>query len=187
MSASTGPRCSLASKRRLSCLRVLGVSLLIAATPGTGLAKERLPRVYLGLGAGANLVLSDWDLDETDTAGRPQSAESSPLFELRLGLDLLDWLSFEAGAGYLPLSAGEDEVDAVHLHASARFPFARDTIEPYLMVGVGAYMNPDGDRGADQDPAVHYGGGVAIGLADWLDLSTGINPSGWPVPTIPAT
>ena len=170
MSASTGPRCSLASKRRLSCLRVLGVSLLIAATPGMVLAKERLPRVYLGFGAGANLVLSDWDLDETDTAGRPQSAESSALFELRLGLDLLGWLSLEAGAGYLPLSAGEDEVDALHLHASARFPFARDTIEPYLMVGVGAFMNPDGDRGADQDPAVHYGGGVAIGLADWLDL-----------------
>ncbi|MCF6199662.1 MAG: threonine-phosphate decarboxylase, partial [Hyphomicrobiaceae bacterium] len=26
-----------------------------------------------------------------------------------------------------------------------------------------------------------------IPLADWLDLSTGINPNGWPVPPIPAT
>ena len=26
-----------------------------------------------------------------------------------------------------------------------------------------------------------------IPLGDWLDLSTGINPDGWPVPTIPAT
>ncbi|MBK1644884.1 threonine-phosphate decarboxylase [Thiocapsa imhoffii] len=27
---------------------------------------------------------------------------------------------------------------------------------------------------------------VAIPLADWLDLSTGINPDGWPVPALPA-
>ncbi len=26
-----------------------------------------------------------------------------------------------------------------------------------------------------------------IPLSDWLDLSTGINPNGWPVPPIPAT
>ncbi|MDD2885158.1 MAG: threonine-phosphate decarboxylase CobD [Dechloromonas sp.] len=30
--------------------------------------------------------------------------------------------------------------------------------------------------------AVHYN----IPLADWLDLSTGINPQGWPVPALPA-
>ena len=30
--------------------------------------------------------------------------------------------------------------------------------------------------------AAHYN----IPLADWLDLSTGINPHGWPVPTLPA-
>ena len=30
--------------------------------------------------------------------------------------------------------------------------------------------------------AAHYD----IPLADWLDLSTGINPQGWPVPTLPA-
>lgn len=170
MSASPGPRWSLVLERRLVCLGALGVSLFVAATPGVALANERLPRLYVGVGGGANLVLGDWDLDETDAAGRPQSAESSALIEARLGLDLFAWLSLEVGAGYLPLSAGEDDVDALHVHASARFPFARDTVEPYLMVGVGAYMNPDGDRGADQDPAIHYGGGVAIGLAEWLDL-----------------
>ena len=26
-----------------------------------------------------------------------------------------------------------------------------------------------------------------IPLADWLDLSTGINPNGWPVPPLPAS
>ena len=31
--------------------------------------------------------------------------------------------------------------------------------------------------------AVRYG----ISLSDWLDLSTGINPQGWPVPAVPAT
>ena len=31
--------------------------------------------------------------------------------------------------------------------------------------------------------AAHYG----IALADWLDLSTGINPTGWPVPAVPAS
>ena len=31
--------------------------------------------------------------------------------------------------------------------------------------------------------AAHYG----IPLADWLDLSTGINPLGWPVPPLPAS
>lgn len=29
--------------------------------------------------------------------------------------------------------------------------------------------------------------GSGIALADWLDLSTGINPCGWPVPPLPAT
>lgn len=33
-----------------------------------------------------------------------------------------------------------------------------------------------------REAAAHYG----IPLADWLDLSTGINPVGWPVPAIPS-
>ena len=33
-----------------------------------------------------------------------------------------------------------------------------------------------------REAAAHYN----IPLADWLDLSTGINPHGWPVPTLPA-
>jgi cobalamin biosynthetic protein CobC len=34
-----------------------------------------------------------------------------------------------------------------------------------------------------REAAAHYD----IPLADWLDLSTGINPQGWPVPPLPAT
>lgn len=34
-----------------------------------------------------------------------------------------------------------------------------------------------------RETAARYG----IPLADWLDLSTGINPSGWPVPAVPAS
>lgn len=41
---------------------------------------------------------------------------------------------------------------------------------------------------------LHHGGRLreaagryAIGLEQWLDLSTGINPNGWPVPAIPAS
>lgn len=34
-----------------------------------------------------------------------------------------------------------------------------------------------------QEAVTRYG----IPLSDWLDLSTGINPNGWPVPTVPAT
>lgn len=41
---------------------------------------------------------------------------------------------------------------------------------------------------------IHHGGRLraaaaryGIPLADWLDLSTGINPNGWPVPTLPAS
>ena len=34
-----------------------------------------------------------------------------------------------------------------------------------------------------REAAAHY----AIPLADWLDLSTGINPDAWPVPALPAT
>lgn len=40
---------------------------------------------------------------------------------------------------------------------------------------------------------LEHGGGVAaaakkygVAVNDWLDLSTGINPNGWPVPTVPA-
>jgi L-threonine-O-3-phosphate decarboxylase len=41
---------------------------------------------------------------------------------------------------------------------------------------------------------IHHGGRLraaaarhGIALADWLDLSTGINPDGWPVPALPAS
>ena len=37
--------------------------------------------------------------------------------------------------------------------------------------------------GALRAAAARYG----IPLAEWLDLSTGINPNGWPVPVLPAT
>ena len=37
--------------------------------------------------------------------------------------------------------------------------------------------------GALRAAAAHYG----IPLSDWLDVSTGINPQSWPVPSIPAT
>ncbi|TVQ85669.1 MAG: threonine-phosphate decarboxylase [Chromatiaceae bacterium] len=50
-------------------------------------------------------------------------------------------------------------------------------------------MNPP----AYQPAALAHGGRLraaarryAIPLADWLDLSTGINPNGWPVPPVPA-
>ncbi|MEK6747907.1 MAG: threonine-phosphate decarboxylase CobD [Pseudomonadota bacterium] len=45
----------------------------------------------------------------------------------------------------------------------------------------------------EHTPLLHHGGRLRaaaaryrIPLTDWLDLSTGINPRGWPVPTIPA-
>lgn len=47
---------------------------------------------------------------------------------------------------------------------------------------------PDGKR----VPLLEHGGGLraaaaqyGIDLAEWLDLSTGINPNGWPVPPVP--
>jgi cobalamin biosynthetic protein CobC len=50
-----------------------------------------------------------------------------------------------------------------------------------------ALEEPDGESlqhgGKLRLAAARYG----IPLADWLDLSTGINPNGWPVPAIPAS
>jgi cobalamin biosynthetic protein CobC len=43
--------------------------------------------------------------------------------------------------------------------------------------------NPLPHGGRLRAAAEHYG----IPLADWLDLSTGINPHGWPVPAIPSS
>lgn len=49
----------------------------------------------------------------------------------------------------------------------------------------------DGDKTSHE--LLHHGGRLhaaaeqyGIALADWLDLSTGINPCGWPVPEVPA-
>ena len=46
----------------------------------------------------------------------------------------------------------------------------------------------------DLPPLLHHGGRLraaarryAIAPEQWLDLSTGINPHGWPVPAIPAS
>ena len=51
-----------------------------------------------------------------------------------------------------------------------------------------AFTEPAGDGGLQHGgrlrlAAIRYG----IPLADWLDLSTGINPNGWAVPAIPAS
>ncbi len=53
--------------------------------------------------------------------------------------------------------------------------------------------HPSGDRReVTTDLMLHHGGRLhevanryGIPVADWLDLSTGINPNGWPVPAVP--
>jgi outer membrane protein OmpA-like peptidoglycan-associated protein len=133
-------------------------------------AEEPLPRLYVGLGGGANLVLTDWDVDVVNAEMRPVSAESSPLLVAHLGMDLASWLSLEAGAALLPVSAGDTDLTVVQLQVSARFPFTRGGVEPYALVGAGAYLSPGGYRGADEDPEVHYGAGVTLSATDWLDV-----------------
>ncbi len=59
----------------------------------------------------------------------------------------------------------------------------------------GALADPPGLVIArDRSGALHHGGRLraaashyGLALDQWLDLSTGINPNGWPVPTIPAS
>ena len=55
--------------------------------------------------------------------------------------------------------------------------------DPLLPGGPFAVQLPPEHGGRLRRAAAHY----AIPLDDWLDLSTGINPLGWPVPPVPAT
>ncbi|MFO0750906.1 MAG: hypothetical protein U1F43_35325, partial [Myxococcota bacterium] len=94
-----------------------------------------MPRVYVGVAGGVNLVLGDWDLDESDSRGYAESADTSAIVHLHLGLDLASWLSLEVGGAVLPLTAGDDSATVFQLEATARVPFSRGAVEPYALIG----------------------------------------------------
>ncbi|MCB9528255.1 MAG: OmpA family protein [Myxococcales bacterium] len=147
---------------------------LLAATLAAGpAAAEDHPQLYIGASLGGHLVPTTLDLGELDIYSEPQSAESSLYGELRLGLDLSPAWAIEAAFGYLPFTSGDETNDGLDLAARVRWRFADVGVQPYLLVGGGAYLNwqPDPDGSATAVvPEAHYGIGLGPRVLDTLRL-----------------
>ena len=151
----------------------VAVSLSIAGFALVPPAAAEPPEAYLGASAGGHLVLTDWAFREFDADFRPVSPESSPLVELRLGVDLTPRWSIEASADWLPFDAATETNDGFDFAARARWIALEGALSPYLLAGAGSYLNPHADPdGADPDWdwQIHYGVGVAPPLGDRVRL-----------------
>lgn len=144
--------------------------LSLAATPALA---EGLPSpgFYVGVYGGYHLVLDEWDLNETSDAGI--ATKSSPMFGLRLGVQVTHWLGFELGAALVPFSAdapGDLSAMALAVRGDMLVSPLEGDWSPHLLVGAGLYQLASGDLGADADWEIHYGLGLRGLLTDFMNL-----------------
>ena len=146
----------------------LALAMLAAPT-----ARAEIPAMSLDLGltAGGNLVLDQWDVNEVDANQRWLTPGHGGLVKGRLGFTPWRWLSLELGAGVVLAPARnlnwitQYEVDVLIQ------PFSFYNFTPFLDVGGLAYHNLTADVGGpDMDPQGHWGLGVRYLLLDWLAL-----------------
>lgn len=145
-----------------------GAALLVAGLSGGAAAdphKDRVPSVYLGASAGANLVLSDWATQEVDEdTSLFASPDHSFLGRGRLGFRLIDALSLEVGAGFLPTDAAGEASNVFAYTADLLLHLGSGDFRPFIVLGGGAYHNTG--EGDDVDPEGHYGLGARWRMTD---------------------
>jgi outer membrane protein OmpA-like peptidoglycan-associated protein len=143
--------------RRLIVSMILVLALPAAAVP---------PLLYLEGYAGLNLVLDDWDLNETPDVANEIS--HGGVLGLRLGGYPLEWLGIEGSLQVVTLSG--DDV-ALDYGVGALFHPVELTWSPYLTLGAGFYgLVSDSALGSDVDYNVFWGAGVIGPLSRLLDL-----------------
>lgn len=162
--------------RSLSLTLVAATLVSLASAPSTARAEagDDLPHpaLYVGLFGGYNVVVGDdWDLNEQADAGL--SPGSSPLFGLRLGVQVARFLAIELGAALIPWSGldelGEDaEGMAVVYRGDLLIHPLAGRWSPYAVVGAGLYQGASGDFGTDADYEIHWGLGLRVLAVDWL-------------------
>ncbi len=128
------------------------------------------PAVYIGVFGGYNLSFGDWDLHENADQG--ESPENAPIFGLRLGFQITDWLAFEVNGGFIPFDGTLAGTSGLAANYSGDFlisPLDGDW-SPHLTLGGGIYQAASGDFGDDADWEIHAGLGIRGMLTRWLAL-----------------
>ena len=155
-------------------MNMRGTRLAILATTLIGwsaAAEDTYPRFYPGASVGGHLVLNDWSFGELDAQSRPTNAETSLITALRLGVDLSEAWAVEISGAHLPFDASAETNDGLDFAARVRWTFMSSGL--FLMLGAGAYVNPQADpdsADAEVQPQVHYGLGIGPQLGDHVRL-----------------
>ncbi len=152
-------------------LPTLALMLVSASVPARAGEKLPHPGLYVGLFAGYNAVLGDWDLAESEV--NDIAPDGSFIGGLRLGVQLTHWLGIEIGLGIVPFSA-EAATDLSGVAFSWRGDVLVSPLDltwsPHVLVGAGAYQLASGDLGQDADWDVHWGLGVRGMLSDFMNV-----------------
>lgn len=152
----------------------LALAMLSMAPQASAADKVPVKSFYIGLFAGGNLVLDDWDLHSTGDFGTSigeSPNNSSFIGGLRLGFHFHRFVALEVGLGFLPYTTWNDTTDLALSYTGdiLLYPVEGPWV-PFFDVGVGLYQNTGGTNGADTDTHYHYGVGLKGMLNDLLGL-----------------
>jgi len=148
------------------------IAFALVATTAVARAGDGLPApsLYVGVHGGYNLVVGDWDIDAT-ASGDAKPADS-PIFGLRVGMQIAPWIALEIGAAVIPFDTAREGATGVALHWQGDLVLAPfdSAWGPHVVLGGGAYQLASGDLGEDADWDVHAGLGLRGKILDWLVL-----------------
>ncbi|MFT7583564.1 MAG: OOP family OmpA-OmpF porin [Myxococcota bacterium] len=148
---------------------LIALALVVAAPVAQADDKIPHPAIYVGGYIGGNFVLDGWDLHENADAG--QSPNTSLLFGLRVGVQLMDLLALEAGLAVIPYSADVGDGGlALGIRGDALITPFNWEWQPYGLVGGGFYSGSSDTFGSDADWEIHYGLGMRKMLGDMFAL-----------------
>lgn len=151
---AAGPGCSVGeSVGRVAA--ALTVALTVALTPVVTAAEPG--ETWLGVGVGAHVVITDWDVGFIDRDGRRVSPGADPITRLRLGHQLTAHLAAEASLAHLPLVTDAGLATALAYDLDLRLRLADAFVVPWAVVGGGAWHVFGATEGDDLDLELHYG------------------------------
>lgn len=150
---------------------IIAAAVLSTTALATRPASADLPKrdLYFGAALGANIVTDDWDLYRTGDGGiAPNTGFAGAL---RVGTDVLWFLSLEAGVTFLPYKADTKNTNlALSYTADALIHPLKGDWVPFIDLGGGVYHNVNGDMGRDADYHLHYGLGLRGKMNDDFTL-----------------
>jgi OOP family OmpA-OmpF porin len=149
-------------------MKKLALPILLVST----LAHAEGKRIEVGLVLGGHAFSENVELGVTDHPMEPGPV-SAGLLGARVALPLDKRLAVEAEAAWIPT---EDDVLAKEatvwgLGAHARFDLLTGRLKPFVVAGVGAHIlrSTSVQMDNDADKALHWGGGLRVGINDKLE------------------